>query len=386
LIHDDTDSVVGELDEVHRRLASDERDLLRLVVEADALRVWKDTGARDMASWLSIRYGISVWKAHRWLHAAHALQTLPALSDALASGRLGIDKVVELARFASFEDEDGLIAWASRVSVSAVRRRADLAVRRAIEEVRDADRQRFVTWWYSEDGARFGIEGELPAAEGAVVAKAIDRLAERIPTMPSEEGELFASARKADALVTLCSARIGDDPDTDRATVVVHMRQGASVGAPSAGADIEDGPVIAPETAARLRCESRTQTVVEDASGEPLALGRMSRFPSAAMLRQLRYRDVGCTFPGCGSVRFVKAHHIVWWRHGGRTDLDNLALVCTFHHKLLHEHGWTVARRDGLVRWFHPDGTRFVPGPAPPQQPIKIPEAFRSRLGLPSRW
>lgn len=386
MIQDDADALVGELDEVHRRLASDERDLLGLVAEADALRVWKNSGARDMASWLSIRYGITVWKARRWLHAAHALETLPALAHALKSGRLGIDKVVELARFATFEDEDGLISWASRVSVSAVRRRADLAVRRAIEEVRDADRQRFVTWWYSEDGARFGMEGELPAAEGAVVAKAIDRLADRIPTMPGEEGEVFASARKADALVTLCSARIGDDPDTDRATVVVHMREGASAAGSSRGADIEDGPVIAPETAERLRCESRTQAAVEDATGEPLALGRMSRFPSAAMLRQLRYRDIGCTFPGCGSVRFVKAHHIVWWRHGGRTDLDNLVLVCTFHHKLLHEHGWTVARRDGSAAWFQPDGKRFVPGPAPPEQPIKIPEAFRKRLRLPSTW
>jgi hypothetical protein len=276
LIDDDADTVVGELDDVHRRVASDERDLLHLIAKADALRVWKDTGARDMSSWLSIRYGITTWKARRWLHAAHALETLPALAGALESGRLGIDKVVELARFASFEDEDGLITWASRVSVSAVRRRAVLAVRRAIEEVREADRQRFVTWWYSEDGVRFGIEGELPAAEGAVVAKAIDRLAERIPTLPGEEGELFASARKADALVTLCSTKIGDDPDADRATVVIHMREGMhereSVAA-SGGADIEGGPVIAQETAARLRCESRTQTVVEDASGEPLALG-----------------------------------------------------------------------------------------------------------------
>jgi hypothetical protein len=104
------------------------------------------------------------------------------------------------------------------------------------------------------------------------------------------------------------------------------------------------------------------------------------------MLRQLRYRDIGCTFPGCGSVRFVKAHHIVWWRHGGRTNLDNLVLVCTFHHKLLHEHGWTIARRDGAAAWFQPDGRRFIPGPATREQPIKIPEASRKRLRLPSTW
>lgn len=369
----DATSLVGELDELHRRLASDERDLLRLVAEADTLEVWKGTGARDMASWLSIRYGITVWKARRWIHAAHALEALPSLSDALSGGRLGIDKVVELARFASFEDEDGLIAWASRVSVAAVRRRADLAVRRAIEEVREADRQRFLTWWYSEDGARFGLEAELPAAEGAVVAKAIDRLAEQIPVMPGEHGPLYASARKADALVTACSARIGDDADPDRATIVVHVREGrrgaeaeAEAGTGAGGADIEGGPVIHRETAERLRCHSRAQTVVEDASGEPLALGRMTRFPSAAMLRQLRYRDVGCTFPGCGSVRFAKAHHIVWWRSGGRTDLDNLVLVCSFHHKLVHEHGWKVERGEDGVEWIRPDGTRYRAGPAPP--------------------
>jgi hypothetical protein len=370
------------MDDGFRRVCADQRDLLRTIAVGDDAQVWRNGGARDMVSWLSIRYGVTRWKARRWLHAAHALETLPSLSDALAGGRLGLDKVVELARFASFEDEDGLIAWAQRVSTSAVRRRADLAVRRAIEETRDADRQRFLTWWYSEDGARFGLEGELPAAEGAVVAKAIDRLAERIPMMPGEEDPVHASARKADALVTMCAAGIADDPDTDRATVVVHVRDGAS---PFAGgaADIEGGPVIDPETGERLRCESRTQTVVEAASGEALALGRMSRFPSPAMLRQLRYRDGGCTFPGCGSTRFAKAHHIAWWRDGGRTDLDNLVLVCSFHHKLVHEHGWRIVRRDGVVEWFDPGGTVYVPGPPPsPDAPIGIPRAARERLEL----
>jgi hypothetical protein len=86
------------------------------------------------------------------------------------------------------------------------------------------------------------------------------------------------------------------------------------------------------------------------------------------MMRQLRFRDYGCTFPGCGSRRFVQAHHIAWWRHGGRTDLDNLLLVCTFHHKLVHEHGWTVRRDpDGVSGWFFPDGRRYRAGPAPPR-------------------
>jgi hypothetical protein len=43
-----------------------------------------------------MRYGISWWKATRWIASAHALEGLPLLSEAFASGELGIDKVVEL--------------------------------------------------------------------------------------------------------------------------------------------------------------------------------------------------------------------------------------------------------------------------------------------------
>jgi len=88
------------------------------------------------------------------------------------------------------------------------------------------------------------------------------------------------------------------------------------------------------------------------------------------MLRQLKYRDRECRFPGCGARRFTQAHHVTWWEKGGRTDLDNLVLICFFHHRLVHEYGWTIQRTtdDGEVAWFHPDGTRYRAGPAPPHQ------------------
>src|SRR5204862_1425040 len=88
--------------------------------------------------------------------------------------------------------------------------------------------------------------------------------------------------------------------------------------------------------------------------------------PSASMIRQIRYRDGGCRFPGCGTKAFTQAHHVRWWRHGGRTDLDNLVLICTFHHRLVHEHGWVVRReQDGTLGWFRRDGTRYRAGPSP---------------------
>ena len=128
------DELVDALDDSHRQIAHSQRELFRLIAESDRRDVWRGSGARDMAQWLGMRHGISQWKARRWIAAAHALETLPDLSRAFSSGELGIDKVVELARFATFESEAGLIAWARFVSCWAVRRRADLTVRRSLDD------------------------------------------------------------------------------------------------------------------------------------------------------------------------------------------------------------------------------------------------------------
>jgi hypothetical protein len=250
-----------------------------------------------------------------------------------------------------------------------VRRRADVACRHSIDDVRDAERSRFLSWWYLDDGRRFGLEAELPASQGAVVAKALGRLADEVPVMPGEEDACHADARRADALVALCSGRIARDPHPDRATVVVHAQLEGLVSGQDGG-EIEGG-LIHPETTRRLLCNARAQTVLEDVSGDAVAFGRLSREPSAAMMRQLRHRDRECVFPACGSRRFVEAHHIVWWRNDGRTDLDNLALICSFHHKLVHEHGWSLSRdRAHGVRWFRPDGRRHHAGPGPPREAV----------------
>jgi hypothetical protein len=372
--------LLDAVDASHREASRVLRELLGHIAEVDRRALWRGSGARDIAHWLSMRQGISQWKAQRWIAAAHALEHLTDLARALSSGELGIDKVVELTRFATFETEAGLITWAKYVSAAAVRRKADLEVRRTIDDVRQAERARFLNWWYLDDGNRFGMEAEFPAAQGAVVARALQRVTDALPSMPGEEDPSFAEARRADALVALCSARIADDADPDRATVVVHARLGDLV-ATDGSAEIEGGGRLHPETARRLLCDARVQTVLEDERGEPVRLGRLTREPSPAMMRQLRYRDVECRFPGCGARRFTQAHHVVWWGDGGTTDLDNLVLVCFFHHRLVHEHGWGV-RRDGSggVRWIRPGGSEYELAPASPvRNPRRAASAPRPR-------
>jgi hypothetical protein len=365
------EDLINEIDLAHSRSCAAHRDLFTLIVELDRTGTWKEEyGARDLAHWLSMRYGISHWKACRWIHAAHALERLPQLSEAFASGELGLDKVVELCRFAAPDSEGSLITWAKGVSTASIRHKADLVLRRAIEEVRDAERTRSLNWWYFDEGRRFGLEAELPAADGALVRTALERIAERVPVMPGEEDELHADARRADALVALASAQVASDQDPDKATVVVHLRAGG--GREDGASELEDGPVIHPETTKRMMCSGRLQWLLENQAGEVLRVGRTTREPPRWMLRQLKHRDRECRFPGCGSRRYVQAHHIRHWEQGGPTELDNLILICFFHHKLVHEYGWRILReRDGTVTWFRSNGKRYRPGPGPPIKSAK---------------
>jgi hypothetical protein len=262
--------------------------------------------------------------------------------------------------------------------VGCIRTKGDLA-RQKLREAQEAHTARRLQWWYFSDNSRFGLSAELPAAQGAVVARCLERLAGSLPQLPGEEGEWGADARRADALVALCSARIAQDPDPDRATVVIHARVEDAVRGYGAGTteieselshcEIERGPAVHPQVARRLLCNARVQVVVEDASGQPVRLGRIRREPPEWMIRQLKHRDRECVFPGCGLRRYTQAHHVRWWEQGGRTDLDNLVLICSFHHTLVHELGWSLTReQDGVVRWFHPDGRRYRAGPAPPRE------------------
>ena len=362
-------ALIESADRAHEQVCVAQRAFFRLIAEMDRIEAWADHGARDMAHWLWMRYGLSDWKARRWIASAHALESLPATSDAFASGAIGVDKVVELTRFATPSTEARLLRWAERVSPFAIRRKGDLLERRDAMEAAQAERDRYLRWKYFDDGRRFALEGELSAADGAAVSRALDRVAATLPELPGEEGLAFLDARRADALRALCGARIAHDADMDRATVIVHARAGGSTDDGWGGSEIEGGPVLHPSVARRLACTARVQLVQENADGDPLRMGRTTREPSTALLRAVRFRDGECVFPGCGARRFTEAHHVLWWSLGGPTDVDNLVLICGTHHRLVHEYGWRLRRvNGGAVEWLRPDGSTYRPGPSPPRQ------------------
>src|SRR5438132_7775678 len=165
---DRSEALVSAMDAEHAGICYSQLRLLSLIAEADGLEVWRGSGARDMAHWVAMRYGISEWKARRWVEASQRLRNLPRIFAALAAGAMGIDKVVELTRFATPETEYRLLRWAQGVSSAAIRRRADIETRRSLADAEDVERSRRVAWWYFDEGRRFGLEAELPASQGAI--------------------------------------------------------------------------------------------------------------------------------------------------------------------------------------------------------------------------
>src|SRR5215211_5158974 len=120
-----------------------------------------------------------------------------------------------------------------------------------------------------------------------------------------------------------------------------------------------------------------------DREETPLRMGRRTRAIPPALRRALLSRDRSCRFPGCERHRFTDAHHIRHWANGGETSVENLVLLCRYHHRLVHEGGFAIERTPrGGIAFRHPGGWRIAEAPGPPaSDPSQLPAANR-RSGL----
>jgi hypothetical protein len=95
--------------------------------------------------------------------------------------------------------------------------------------------------------------------------------------------------------------------------------------------------------------------VIEDPLDGVIAFGRRKRLAQPGQRRALAARDGGCSFPGCTRpAAWCEAHHVIAWLDGGLTDLDNLCLVCAFHHRVFEQRGWRVDMINGHPAWTPP--------------------------------
>ncbi len=104
----------------------------------------------------------------------------------------------------------------------------------------------------------------------------------------------------------------------------------------------------------RLACTAKIIPAVLDGKSEALDLGRASRLFKPAQRKAMIIRDRECRAEGCTiPAAWCEAHH--WgrpWAQGGRTDLKDGVLLCSWHHHRAHDHTYDSGRMpNGDVRF-----------------------------------
>jgi hypothetical protein len=205
--------------------------------------------------------------------------------------------------------------------------------------------------------------------EGATLATWLTRRANQYDPNPQTGLYDEFETRCADALYELASQSLAEDRDHDRATILIHTNLQTLLDGIGT-ASIDPGPALSHDTLRRLACDARLQLTLTDPDTNVIGVGRTTRTIPPWLQRLVQARDQGCRFPLCRRTRWTQIHHIVHWADGGPTDLNNLVTLCGYHHRLIHEHGWTITGDpNGTITWHHPTGHPFQP--QPPKHPLK---------------
>ena len=357
-----------EICELAAHLAAATCRWLLLIAEFDERGGWADWGARSCAHWLSARCSVGLVTAREHVRVARSLRDLPVVREAFSTGQLSYCKVRALVRVATPEVEESLVEIARHATGAQLEklvRGYGGALAATTEAARQLHERRELNAYWEDDGS-LRLSARLAPEEGALLLaalKAAEQSAEpdRDDSAESPVPEDPPAARRADALVSIARVALADpsriSSDASPAEVVVHVDAASLAGARvHERCELADGPVLAPETARRLGCDGSIARIIER-DGRPLSVGGRKRAIPAAVRRALRSRDDGCRFPGCTHRRFLHAHHIHHWARGGPTTLENLVQLCSYHHRLVHEGGFSVERvGKHKLRFRRPNG------------------------------
>jgi hypothetical protein len=364
-----------DLDSLHA--ATGAHRLLVLAV-LDEREVSRDDGTLDTVGWVTWTSRLSRSRARALVETARALPARPRLTTVALEGGLSDEQLDAAVRVATPETDaewaEAAPGWTAASLRAAARNQRTVTAQEAVER----DQQRSVTYRWDEHRGGLRLKGWFPDVDGATVAAALEARAEQLRPAPGESWDPYPQ-RCADVVVEALSRELDEQSEANRATVVVHVPESAvREGSDAPGTHLDAGaePVaIANETARRVACDSVIQIEVDDEKGVPIKLGRRTRTVPPHIWRLLKERDRHCRAPGCTRTRGLHAHHVRHWIDGGTTDPDNLMLLCTVHHRMLHEHGWTIRGTPGAHRFIDRDGYAVTPGRPSPLDP-----AIRERL------
>ena len=355
-----------------------------LVGEFDERDTPEHYSARNTASFLSGLWRITPHEAHARVKEAHALaprttltgQLLDPLRPRAAAAReLGILSRAQtslilktldaLPRTLPIEDVDG----AEQILVDAAHALNPIELRTVAVRLLDTidpdgpapsdehhQRRRELGFRDEYDGM-VRLSGLLEPETAAKTQALINGLSAPRPDDVTGPDQRSAAQRRHDALAQLVDLglRAEDHAADAGAAAMLHLTMTAEQFENGTGHAVTTfGQRIRVAQAFRLTDQACVGWVVHNSDGGILNYGRSRRLASKAQVEALIARDGGCASPDCLiPAEWCERHHILEWQHGGETNLNNLVLLCAYHHRRLTQHGWTIQIRNG-VPWFIP--------------------------------
>ena len=309
---------------------------------------------QSATSWVARQCQMSKSAASDRLCVGAQLEKLPRVAQALSSGEIGYQATSvichlqeRIGQVGAVVDEEEWVGRAREWSLKNLSLEAastwhgvDPAGFNAKVEEAHARRQLFI----SECGDMYRIDGWLEVDAGVVVKAAIDSLAR--PLGPDDKRK--PSQRRADALVELTTQGA-------HAQISVHTTiEGLKGELGAAASELAAGTPISSQTVQRLACDGVLHRVLK-ADSMVIDVGRAKRTAQPAQWRGLRARHKTCAWTGCDRpLGWTQAHHLEFWREGGRTDLRKMIPLC-HHHRLVHEGGWQVIQTSQRPEFVPPE-------------------------------
>ncbi|GAT03350.1 protein of unknown function [Mycolicibacterium fortuitum subsp. acetamidolyticum] len=330
---------VAEL--VGQRNAIDGR-LVEIVAELDRDELCGATGARSIAALVAWKTGIAPRNAETVVAVARRLEQFPRCAQGMCEGRLSLDQVGVIAEHAADGSDEHYAELAASATVRQLRTAVKLAPRPEPET--RPEPERFISRTEADEHITWRIR--LPRLDAAKLDTALQAHHDAVVTDWRRDHDIDGEGEQAppfpdlvDAFMSLVEA--GWDTEAARRPHGLHTTVAVHLNVTDRIAALHLGPVLSEDDRRYLLCDATCEVWFER-QGQPVGVGRSTRTISRRLRRALEHRDRCCVVPGCGATRGLHAHHIVHWEDGGPTDLDNLVLVCPYHHRLHHRGGITI--------------------------------------------
>ena len=390
--------IVGVLNSQHAALVD------RVVVLLGDGRLWAGEGMTSMSAWVAWRAGMSPAMARSVVAIAERVDELPASIDAFRRGELSLDQMATIARnapawtdvqsrdyaivmtvtqlrhvlqkypFPALDDDGRELPDAEPNAPESPEDEADTEAKKLPDFETPSSVEEFLSLWQDDDGS-FRLSGRLDADAGMIMQAALDEARDRL----FQRGDFGAGL--VEALVEMAQASLDSVADPARRS---RFRVNLFINTDTSERDMADAAGWnVPDAIRRYLTCNGTVTPVFLENGLPVSVGRSQYVVPARTRTVIEHRDHGsCRVPGCDATLGLEVHHLIHWEHGGRTDTDNLLLVCGKHHRMHHRGRLDITgnadQPDGLEfrnqhgRIIAPSGAAPNPPTGPPPKPAAV--------------